>query len=291
MNWNVIWLSLSLCFSSVLCSLDKYNTDSLDAALQDIALQTLVRHRPHTGALYKAMLPANLSGMNVSIVRLRSRRLWNIGANFSNFHIPSRTLTVPHVRRLAIVYQDFGNWSSNYYSVPGYSMITPVTGFMVFDASNVRARRITKLSLNTTGKPIMIRFLNSTFSDGMISRATRCATFRSDGALNLSQMSMPNVCYSQDQGHFTIVVPLKKKKRTGLWYLWVIGFVLGFGVLVLVGFLGVVSLKLLKTKKIQVMEKQADEDLVLDTIWVGGSKMPSATVTRTQPVIEEGGFA
>ncbi|KAK3227965.1 hypothetical protein Dsin_007827 [Dipteronia sinensis] len=291
MNWNVIWLSLSLCFSSVLGNIENYTIDSLDAALQDIALQTLVRHRHHTGALYKAMLPANLSGMKVSIVRLRSRRLWNIGADFSSFHIPSRTLTVPHVKRLAIVYQDFGNWSSNYYSVPGYSMITPVTGFMVFDASNVRARRITKLSLNTTGKPIMIRFSNSTFSDGMISRATRCATFSSDGALQLSEMSLPNVCYSQDQGHFTIVVPLKKKKRTGLWYLWVIGFVLGFGVLVLVGFVGVVSLKLLKTKKIQVMEKQADEDLVLDTIWVGGSKMPSATVTRTQPVIEEGGFA
>ncbi|KAK1565649.1 hypothetical protein Q3G72_031703 [Acer saccharum] len=292
MNWNVIWLSLSLCFLSVLGSLDKYSTDSLDAALQDIALQTLVRHRPHTGALYKAMLPANLSGMNVSIVRLRSRRLWNIGANFSNFHIPSRTLTVPHVRRLAIVYQDFGNWSSNYYSVPGYSMITPVTGFMVFDASNVRARRITKLSLKTAGNPIVIRFSDPTFSDGMISRATRCATFSSDGALNLSQMSLANVCYSHDQGHFTIVVPLKKKKKAGLWYLWVIGFVLGFGVLVLVGYLGVVvSLKLLKTKKIQVMEKQADEDLVLDTIWVGRSKMPSATVTRTQPVIEEGGFA
>ncbi|KAL5747601.1 hypothetical protein ACOSQ2_024898 [Xanthoceras sorbifolium] len=287
MNGNLIWLALGLCFSSVLCSLENYTTDSLDVVLQDLALKSLDRHRPHTGALYKAMLPANLSGMKVSIVRLRSRRLWNIGANFSNFHIPSRTITVPHVRRLAIVYQDFGNWSSLYYSVPGYLMIAPVTGFMVFDASNVRARRITKLSLNTTGKPIVIRFSNLTFSEGMISRA-RCATFSSNGTLHLSKMSMLSVCYSQDQGHFTIVVPLKR--RPSLWYLWVLGFVLGFGVLVLVGYLGVVSLKLLKTKKIQVMEKQADEDLVLDTIWVGGSKMPSATVTRTQPVLEDGSF-
>lgn len=262
----------------------------MDACLQDFAFKSLVRHRPHTGALYKAMLPPNLSGMTVSIVRLRSRRLWNRGANFSNFHIPSRTIPVPHVKRLALVYQDLGNWSSHYYTVPGYSMITPVIGFKVFDASDVRAKSITKLSLNTMGKSIVIRFSNFTLSESLVSRA-RCATFSRNGTLHLGEMSVPNVCFAQDQGHFSIVVPLKtKKKKKGAWNLWVIGLVLGFGGLILLGYAGIASMKVVKAKKIQVMERQADEDLVLDTIWVGRSKMPSATVTRTQPMLEDGGF-
>lgn len=288
MSWILIWLVLSLCLTSVRCTLRNDSVDTMDAAIQDFAIQTLERHRPHTGDLYKAMLPANLSGMKVSIVRLRSKRLWNIGANFSNFHIPSRTLTVPHVKRLAIVYQDLGNWSAHCYKVPGYGMITHVAGFMVFDASNASARTAMKLGLNTLGKPIVIRFSNSTFSDGLVSGA-KCVTFSSNGTFVLSELSLYNACYALDQGHFAIVVPVKKKP--GHWYVWVIGFVLGFGALVLVGYIGVVSLKLLKTKKIQVMERQADEDLVLDTIWVGRSKMPSATVTRTQPALEDGGFS
>lgn len=269
-------------------SSNNYTTNSLDEYLQDFAFKTLVHHLPHhSGALYKPVLPANLSGTRVSIVRLRSRRLWSVGANFSNFHIPSRTITEPHARRLAIVYQDFGNLSSHYYSVPGYSIVTPVIGFMVFDAWNIRAKR--KLSLNTMGKPIVIRFFNSSLSDGRVSKA-KCVAFSPNGTLHMSKMSVPNVCYSQDQGHFSVAVPLNLKKKHALWYLWVIGFGLGFGGLILIGYVGILSLKVLKTKKIQVTERQADEGFVLDTMWVGRSKMPSATVTRTQPTLEDGGF-
>ncbi|KAJ0105467.1 hypothetical protein Patl1_17592 [Pistacia atlantica] len=288
MSFKIIWLVPCLYFFPFVHSSKNYTTNSLDEYLQDFAFKTLVHHRPHhSGALYKPILPANLSGTRVSIVRLRSRRLWNIGANFSNFHIPSRTITEPHARRLAIVYQDFGNWSSHYYSVPGYSIVTPVIGFMVFDAWNIRAKR--KLSLNTMGKPIVIRFFNSSLSDGRVSKA-KCVTFSPNGTLLMTEMSVPNVCYSQDQGHFSIVVPLNLKKKHALWYLWVIGFGLGFAGLILIGYVGILSMKALKTKKIQVTERQADEDFVLDTIWVGRSKMPSATVTRTQPTLEDGGF-
>ncbi|KAG5249398.1 atpob [Salix suchowensis] len=242
MSLNIIWLALSLCLSPFVRCSDSFTTDTLDTFLQDSAFKSLAHQWPHTGALYKGLIPVNLSGMEVSIVRIRSRTLWNIGANFSNFQIPSRTMTSPHVKRLAIVYQDLGNWSSYYYSAPGYSMITPVVGFMVFNASNARAEK----------------------------------------------------CHSQDQGHFSIVVPLQRrgrdKRKHCLWYLWVIELVLGFSVVALLGYFGIVSLKLLKTKTIQAMERQADEDLVLDTVWVGSGKMPSATVTRTQPNLENAGF-
>ncbi|KAF9689274.1 hypothetical protein SADUNF_Sadunf01G0074900 [Salix dunnii] len=294
MSLNLIWLLLSLCFSPSVHCLDIYSTDTLDAFLQESAFKSLVRHRAHTGALYKALLPANLSGLQVSIVRIRSRTLWKFGANFSNFQIPSRTMALPHVRRLAIVYQDLGNWSSRYYSVPGYSMIAPVVGFMVFNASNARAKRIRKVSLDTNGKAIVIRFPNSTITESMVSSGAKCVAFSASGAFHLAEINQINECHSQDHGHFSIVVPQerrgKDRRKQSLWYLWVIGFALGFSVVAFLGYFGVVSLKLLKTKKIQVMERQADEDLVLETIWVGSSKMPYAAVTRTQPSLENGGF-
>ncbi|XP_044484399.1 uncharacterized protein LOC123210219 [Mangifera indica] len=284
MSFKIFCFVLCIYFSPFVHSSNNYSTNSLDEYLQDLAFNTLVHHRPyHSGALYNPILPANFSGTRVSIVRLRSRRLWNIGANFSNFHIPSRTITEPHARRLAIVYQDFGNWSSHYYSVPGYSLITPVIGFMVFDAWNIWAKR--KLSLNTLGKPIVIRFFNSSLSDQRVSRA-KCVAFSPNGTLHISEMSVANVCHSQDPGHFSIVVPLNSKRKHRLWYTWVIGF----GGMILIGYVGILLMKVLKTKKIQVMERQADEDLVLGNIWVGSSKMPSATVTRTQPTLEDGGL-
>lgn len=297
MSWNlfICFLLLTLFSSSfvngVSGSSDNSATESLDASLQAFAFKTLLRHRPHTGALYKAILPANLSSIDVSIVRLRSRRLWNRGANFSFFHIPSRTMPVPHVRRLAIVYQNLGNLSSQFYGVKGYSPVTPVVGFLVFDASNVSAKSIRKLSLNTMGKPISIHFPSFALSEGMMSK-TRCVAVNGNGTVYLSEMSLPaaGVCYCRDEGHFSIVVPVKRKKLEGLWYLWVVGFVVGISGLVVMGYAGMASVRILKTKKIQVMERQADEDLILESRWVGCSKMPSAAVTRTLPVLENGGL-
>jgi len=45
-------------------------------------------------------------------------------------------------------------------------------------------------------------------------------------------------------------------------------------------------MRFLKTKKIQTMEKQAIEDMLLESRWVDSSKMPFASATRTQPVLE-----
>ncbi|XVE64743.1 hypothetical protein DITRI_Ditri07aG0125800 [Diplodiscus trichospermus] len=289
MGLTLGWLIFSLfLFSSHVHGLDNFANDSLDSSLQDFAFRALVRHRPQTGALYKASLPANLSGVEVSIARIRSRTLWKYGANLSSFRIPSKTIPVPHVRRVAIVYQNLGNWSSHYYRVPGYSLITSVVGFMVFDASNPRARSLRIISLDTMGKPISIHFSNLKCPDGMNSAAARCAVFSTNGTIHISEMILPNVCYTSDEGHFSVVVLQKRKRRPS--YPWVIGVVLGFGGLVLISYLGLIFIRLLKTKRIQAMERQADEGEVFDSRWVGSSKMPSATVTRTQPVLENGGF-
>ncbi|KAE8724929.1 6-phosphogluconate dehydrogenase family protein isoform 1 [Hibiscus syriacus] len=274
----------SLYIFSCVHGLDRSSNCSLDTFLQDFAFRALViTHRPHTGALYKANLPTDLSGMEVSIARIRSRTLWKQGANLSSFRIPSQTVPVPRVRRLAIVYENLGNRSSQYYSISGYSLITPVVGFMVFDASNARATRLRSIGIDTMGKPISIHFSKAKYS-----ASARCATFSSNGTVDFSRIMLPNVCYTSSQGHFSVVVPLQRKQRPS--YPWVIGVVLGFCALILVGYFGFVSIKLLKTKRVQAMERQADEGEILNNRWVSCSKMPSAAVTRTQPVLENGGF-
>ncbi|WCJ26427.1 hypothetical protein M5689_008243 [Euphorbia peplus] len=290
MNFTIIILPLSiLCFSQ---SVFSSTTNSLDTFLLNSAFDTLVRHRPRTGALYTALLPSNLSGISASIVRLRSRRLWNIGANFTHFQIPSRTKTMPHVKRLAIVYQDLGNWSSYYYNIPGYTIVTSVVGFEVFNASNpnTSTKTIKRVHLNTRGRLVVIRFSNLGFLGGV----AKCVMFSKNGSFQLSGVDVDNVCYSRDEGRFAIVVPNgdDRPKKKKMWYFWIllVGFVIGLGGVCLVVYYLMKSMKFLKSQKIEVMEKQADEDLMLETIWVGDSKMPFATVTRTQATIEDGGF-
>lgn len=288
MSCDFIWvLVFTLCCCSLVHGLDNTASESLNSLVQDFAFRSMVKHRPQTGALYDAFLPRNLSGMDVSVVRLRSRRLWNKGANFSYFKIPPRTVSIPHVRRLAIVYQNLGNWSTHYYNLPGYSLVSSVVGFMVFDASNVTDTSVRNLTLNTMGQPISIQFPNVTFMGGNgISSRARCVAFNGHGTFHLTEMSSPGVCCTREQGHFSVVLPLEKKRRR--WYLWVIGCVFGFFGLITVGYAGFSSMRVLKTKRVRAMEKQANEDLVLESRWVGNSKMPSAAVTRTQPVLENG---
>ncbi|XP_004503649.1 uncharacterized protein [Cicer arietinum] len=281
----MIWvLIVTLCFCSLTHGSNNTASESLNSLVQDFAFRSLAKHhRSQTGSLYDALLPQNLSGMDVSVVRLRSRRLWNKGANFSYFQIPPRTVSIPHVRRLAIVYQNLGNWSSHYYNLPGYSLISSVVGFMVFDASNVRDKSFRNLNLNTMGQPISIQFPTVTFMSDINSRA-RCVAFNGNGTFQLTEMSYPGVCHSKNQGHFSVVLPLEKKRRR--WYTWVIGCVIGFFGLITLACVGFSSMRLLKTKKIQDTEKHTIEDMVLESRWVGNSKMPSAAVTRTQPVLE-----
>lgn len=280
-SWD-FFIFFTLLFCSFAHSLDDDATQSVNSLVQEYAFRTMVKHRPHTGSLYDALLPRNLSGMDVSVVRLRSRRLWKRGANFSYFRIPPRTMPIPHVRRLAIVYQNLGNWSSHYYTFPGYSLISTVVGFTVFDASNISDFSIRNLTLTlaTMGQPISVDFSSTKY---MTSRA-RCVVFNANGTFHLSEMKSRGVCNSREQGYFSIAVPSEKKRRP--WYVWVIGFVLGFMGLITVVYVGLSSMRLLKAKRIQAMERQADEDSVLQSRWVGTSKMPSAAVTRTQPVLE-----
>lgn len=225
--------------------------------------------------------------MEVSVVRLRAKTLWRKGANFSFFSITPRTVPIPRVKRLVIVYQDMGNWSSQFYAVPGYTLATHVVGFTVYDASNISAEATRRIELDPVAGPISIHFQYSTHGgDGMSGQ--RCVSFHGNGTISFSEVRLPNQCYARSQGRFSIVVPVERNRERVV--SWVVGLGIGFVGMVLVCYVGVVLYQLSTTKKVRVMERETDEGELFRTVWVGGSKMPSATVTRTQPVLENGGF-
>ncbi|CAI9784651.1 unnamed protein product [Fraxinus pennsylvanica] len=279
----ILFIFLQFC-SSIHCYKSTFD-DDLAAILHDHVYKALINERPHTGALHNASLPANFAGIKVSAVGLRSKTLWRKGANFTGFHIPPKSLPVPYVRRILIVYHNLGNWSSLYYNLSGYSLISPVVGFMVYDASHLsnRNKNISKLELNTRGKSISIEFHSSMVDKGTQERV-KCAAFDAYGKVFLSEMNLPNMCYSKTQGHFLIVIPNKNKQK--VWVLWVIGFLFGLLGLILVGLAATLVAKSVADKRTQEMEKEADDGEFLDTYWIDSSKMPRAAVTRTSPVLE-----
>ncbi|XP_043717785.1 uncharacterized protein LOC122665695 [Telopea speciosissima] len=289
-SFSFIGVIVSLFFASFAQNLQNDSARiSLDALLQKYAYKALVR--PHTGILYKASHPANLSGMEASVIRLRSGTFWVRGANVSAFLFPPRIISEPFVKRFSIVLQNLGNWSSNYYSVPGYSLVTPVVGFRFYDSSNLSSNAIASLSLNVTGDPISVHFPQFLLPPGS-NWTVRCVTFKVDGTFSLANITLPNVCFTRNQGHFSIVVEQPKMNVTKvrrlkkLWKWWVIGLVCGFLGLVLVCVVAMLVVWLTRRKKILKMEKKADQGESFKTIWVGPSKMPSAAVTRTHPVLE-----
>ncbi|XP_048619031.1 uncharacterized protein LOC125590091 [Brassica napus] len=266
---------------------------SLSQSLEDFALKTLTNQH-HTGSLYRAVLPKNLSGIEVSIVRLTGKSIWNAGARFSNVLIPARSVSVPPARRVAIVYQNLGNWSNHWYTVPGYRLITYVLGFRVLDVSD--QDNVKEISLKMKN-PVKILFRDLS-DEKMLSRVS-CVSFKAQNedkeAARISRMILPGVCYGSSHGDYSVIEHLEKdkKKKVALWRTWwwlcMVGLVLGFGVLWLLGFVCTMGLRILRTKKIQVMmEREANDGEVFESRWVGGSKMPSATVTRTLPESESG---
>lgn len=265
----------NLCFILFFTSLVHCLAESLDTILHDHALRVMSQQRQRSNKLYNARLPNYLAGMKVSAVELRSRTLWRKGANFSSFLIPPMTLPRPYVKRVLIVYHNLGNCSSSYYSLSGYTLLTPVVGFLVYDASS---KNLSNVELNTNGKTISVSFnSNSSGNEG-----AKCAAFGPLGDVFLSDPSSPNSCHSNSQGHFSIVTPINKRHKTPVF--WILGFVAGFTGLILGTIMGVRCLVCMRSE--EEMEREADEGEFLKTYWIGSSKMPRAQVTRTQPVLE-----
>lgn len=273
----------------------------LDSLLQDYAYRAFDGH-PHTGTIYDATAPSNLTGIKLAVMRLRSGSLRTRGVkSYKEFQIPIGVIVQPYVIRLAFVYHDLGNWSTVYYPLPGFTYLTPVVGLLAYSAANLTATNLNELDVVVSKLPISIRFTNvRPVPDGL---TAQCVWFGFDGLQELRDLVSADVCSTYRQGHFAIAVnatglapspapspgPVpsggKKTHNTRVWK--IVGGVAG-------GFVGLVLLALLvvwvgrysKNKKMAEMERRAEVGESLQIAQVGAAQAPVALGTRTQPVLE-----
>ncbi|KAH9307520.1 hypothetical protein KI387_035431 [Taxus chinensis] len=294
---------------------------SVDNILQDYAFRAL-RH-PKTGIVHNASVPTNLSGIIVSAVRFRSGSLRRRTYSFNEFELPTGIVVSPYVERLVLVYQNFENLSSVYYNMPGYQLVAPILGLLAYDASNLNATNLQELNFLTTKNPIFIHFSNMSSTGGL---TPSCIFFYMNGTVSISNVSSPNVCSSNFQGHFSLVikslapapapvpissplspppfgvvppttsVPTPSTPRSGLtpppgktsktWKVAVGSSVGGVVAVILAGIICVGFFKYKEQSQIEHMEFQAEQAEALQTSMVGGSRAPIAGGTRTQPMLE-----
>ncbi|XP_076913063.1 uncharacterized protein LOC143571553 [Bidens hawaiensis] len=266
--------------------MDNSSSTLLDDLFQEYAHKSLPT-RPQTGVLYNASLPSNFTGVEVSMVRLRWDSFRRKGANYSGFLMPPQIFAYPYFTRIDIVYSNLGSRSSDYYSVPNHTLVAPVVGFNIYGSPGQNGN-LTKLNLTLFGGPVLVQF-------PPVPQKAKCVTFYSNGTFemsNVTNVTQQDTCTVRDQGHFSMVVELPStstpndKERTKLWRWWVFGFGVGVLGLLLIGFIAFMMVRIFRMRNIGKMEKEAEKNEVLDTTNVGQSKMPIATVIRTQPVIE-----
>ncbi|KAL2892074.1 hypothetical protein RDABS01_007983 [Bienertia sinuspersici] len=224
------------------------------------------------------------------------------------------------------MYENLGNFSSHYYELPGYTFLTKVIGFAVYNASDISQGTSSNTRLNITllGEPIKVEFSQEEGKNNNDSKVNdklkKCVRFDPlNGVVELANMSRPNVCLSKSVGHFVIAMPNvnqtqmvspssspspspspsslsspsslgrrreTKKNTISLWLWWVIGFAGGIVGLMLLGFCFIIGYKTFVSQKIRKMERNSLESESLDIKWIGNSKFPLAPVSRTQAVLE-----
>ncbi|KAL9828027.1 hypothetical protein AtNW77_Chr3g0163771 [Arabidopsis thaliana] len=262
------------------------SSSSLDALLQDYSFRALLR--PRTGILYEATtVPSNLTGIKLAAMRLRSGSFRKRGVTpFNEFSIPSGVIVKPYVTRLVLVYQNLAN------------SLTCITLCL-----NLSALNLPQLDLRVSNDPIRIDF--SDLERIPQGSSAKCVRFDSKGEASFSDSIQPgNTCETEHQGHFSVVVKSvasapslappgiesKKKKKSSdsnskTWI--IVGSVVGG--LILLGLLLFLVLRCRnykKQEKMREMERAGETGEALRMTQVGETRAPTATTTRTQPMLE-----
>ncbi|KAK4755463.1 hypothetical protein SAY87_009220 [Trapa incisa] len=176
---------------------------ALDAILQDYAYRAFVQ--PRTGIPYDGTAPLNLSGITISAMRLRTGSLRNRGVqSYKEFEIPKGISLNPYVKRVVLVYQNLGNWSTSYYGLPGYTYLTPVIGLLAYDAVNLSATNLPELKVKATGNPILIHFSDAKSAPPGLT--VKCVWISLSGSVSFSSPISGNTCSAVYQGHFSMAV-------------------------------------------------------------------------------------
>uniref|UniRef100_A0A1J3K8U4 Receptor-like protein kinase n=1 Tax=Noccaea caerulescens TaxID=107243 RepID=A0A1J3K8U4_NOCCA len=299
-------LLLSLCSYRLLSAQSpptNATSSSLDSLLQDYSFRAFVR--PRTGILYDATAPSNLTGIKIAAMRLRSGSLRKRGvSSFKEFSIPKGVIVKPYVTRLVLVYQNLADFSHLYYPLPGYEYVAPVLGLLAYDAKNLSAINLPELELRASNDTIRIDF--SDLERIPQGSSAKCVSFDSQGKPSFSESIQPgNTCETDRQGHFSVVVksvesapspaPPESEKRDGqkkssgsnskTWI--ILGSVVGG--LILLGLLLFLVLRCRnykKQEKMREMERAGETGEALRMTQVGETRAPTATTTRTQPMLE-----
>jgi hypothetical protein len=158
-------LLLFTCFLSPILSSSQTPLDAfvsarlLDARLQVCAFQAF--SMPKSGVLYDAQVPSNLTGIEVSAMRLRSRSFGIKGVeSFKEFEIPIGVMEQPYFKKIVLVYHNLGNWSQTFYPLSGYSYLAPILGLLAYGGTNLSASNSCELELRASDKPILVDFSN-----------------------------------------------------------------------------------------------------------------------------------
>ncbi|XP_071718245.1 uncharacterized protein [Rutidosis leptorrhynchoides] len=277
---------------------------ALDATLQGYAYRAFVH--PRTGIPFDGSVPPNLTGIEILAMRLRSGSLFHRGVQtFKHFTIPVGLREQPYVERLVLVYQNLGNWSTTYYSLPGYMYLAPVLGLLAYNGSDLSASNLPELDLWASEETIRINFGEiSPIPDGSVAK---CAWFDLHGLVNFTDLVSGNVCLTTEQGHFSVVVespvpPMtsppapdearpestSSRKNNDDAKVWgIFGSVCGgIALLAVLALVTVWAWRYKKRKRMRELERAADAGEALPMTRVGSMRTPFALATRTMPNLE-----
>ncbi|XP_076883539.1 uncharacterized protein LOC143532355 [Bidens hawaiensis] len=278
---------------------------ALDATLQDYAYRAFVH--PKTGVPFKGTVPSYLTGIEISAMRLRSGSLYRRGVEtFREFVIPVGLRGQPYVERLVLVYQNLGNWSTTYYSLPGYIYLAPVLGLLAYNGSDLSASNLPELDFWASEDAITVKFGSiGPIPDGSVAK---CAWFDLHGQVNFTNLLSGNVCSTTEQGHFSIVAELaiapvpvppappepapsdhthnsRKNNEARIWG--IIGAATGgTALLLLLALLILWASRYKKRKRMRELERAADAGEALRMARIGSMRAPYALGTRTMPNFE-----
>ncbi|KAL3624410.1 hypothetical protein CASFOL_031078 [Castilleja foliolosa] len=263
-------------------SSQSYKINSLDHYLYNYAINKVPN--PIKDKLYNLSLPANLTGVELSFSRVRSHSLRvNSTNHISYFSIPPWTLPWPYKKRVDLIYQNLGNWSTSYYNVPNYIFVTPVLGLLAYHP-NTTSSNNSKLDLIVMGEyQIIVRFpkISTEKIDVM-----KCVRFDVNGTIELSEMMKSEglSCGVKKPGHFSIVMPNQADiliKGQGIVVRTVVSGFLSVIVIVVVCVLG--HKAWIRRERRKKMEMMSEINMALETLRVGRSKMSLPTDIRTYP--------
>ncbi|XP_016446155.1 uncharacterized protein LOC107771319 [Nicotiana tabacum] len=203
-KYIILWFLIVVVIGSESVTSDSSAKRSLDSLLQEYAFKALRLPETKTGTVYNGSVPSNLSGIRISALMLRRDSLkWRGYGYYNDFFIPTVVIEEPYAEDLVLVYQNIGDWSSYYYSLPGYTYLVPVLGILAYDASDLYATNLPELDILAMEDPITIKFpYVQPAPEGSL---PKCVYFYSNNLVEFGDVTDGNICETRIQGHFAIV--------------------------------------------------------------------------------------